>query len=301
MKTPQVTIGMPVFNDVKFIRAALDSLLNQTFKDFVLIISDDGSTDGSESICREFASKDLRIKYIRQPRNLGISRNMKFLLNQAKTDYFMWAANDDLWHEDFIKTLVKEMDENKNIISAFCPMYFIDEDDNKLEDPIGRSTDYSGNSPYIRLEKLINIFDDCFGYGLFRTEQIRDVEFPVWWWVNKNCPYNNIYPTLCYYLSRGDFKLALGKELWYNRLKKEENINHKIPYTNSYIRGTSSFILRKFNLVFISLINCYKGSGSLELPLRISFQMFTIWFVRPSFGTLKNNTLKLLKGEKAFF
>ncbi|WNC86000.1 glycosyltransferase family 2 protein [Thermosynechococcus sp. QKsg1] len=89
-----LSIGMPVYNGAKFIREALDSLLAQTFTDFELIISDNASTDETEAICREYAAKDKRIRYVRQAQNLGAAANFKYVLDEARGEYFMWAAAD---------------------------------------------------------------------------------------------------------------------------------------------------------------------------------------------------------------
>jgi glycosyltransferase involved in cell wall biosynthesis len=62
---------MPVFNGEDFIREALDSILAQTFRDFELIISDNASTDGTEAICKVYAAQDSRIRYVRNPANIG--------------------------------------------------------------------------------------------------------------------------------------------------------------------------------------------------------------------------------------
>ncbi|WNC85999.1 glycosyltransferase family 2 protein [Thermosynechococcus sp. QKsg1] len=99
---PKVSIGMPVYNGAKFIREALDSLLAQTFTDFELIISDNASTDETEAICREYAAKDKRIRYVRQAQNLGAMANFKYVLDEARGEYFMWAAHDDLWESDYL-------------------------------------------------------------------------------------------------------------------------------------------------------------------------------------------------------
>lgn len=104
---PQVSIGMPVYNGEPFIREALDSLLAQTFTDFELIISDNASTDGTEAICREYAAKDARIRYVRQVENRGAMPNFQFVLDEALGEYFMWAAADDVWLPKFIETCVK--------------------------------------------------------------------------------------------------------------------------------------------------------------------------------------------------
>ena len=70
---PRLTIGLPVYNGQDFLPQALDALLGQSFRDFELIISDNASTDGTEEVCRRYAAQDDRIRYHRQPRNVGIS------------------------------------------------------------------------------------------------------------------------------------------------------------------------------------------------------------------------------------
>lgn len=107
---PKVSIGMPVFNGEPFIREALDSLLAQTFTDFELIISDNGSTDGTEAICREYAAKDSRIRYVRQPENRGVLFNFLFVLDEAQGKFFMWAAHDDIWAPNWVETMVQNGD-----------------------------------------------------------------------------------------------------------------------------------------------------------------------------------------------
>lgn len=105
-KIPCVSIGMPVFNGGKYIREALDSLLAQTFTDFELIISDNASTDGTEAICKEYEEKDSRIRYVRQTENRGAAANFRFVLGEARGEYFMWAAADDVWDTKFVETLL---------------------------------------------------------------------------------------------------------------------------------------------------------------------------------------------------
>ena len=80
MREPELTIGMPVYNGAATIRAALDSLLAQTFQNFVLMISDNNSNDRTEEICREYESRDPRICYVRQPKALSPADNFRFVL-----------------------------------------------------------------------------------------------------------------------------------------------------------------------------------------------------------------------------
>lgn len=129
---PQVSIGMPVYNGVPFIREALDSLLAQTFTDFELIISDNASTDGTEAICREYAAKDARIRYVRQSENRGAAANFQFVLDEAVGEYFMWAAADDVWLPKFIETCVNLLNGDQSAqmamtgykcVSRFSPIF----------------------------------------------------------------------------------------------------------------------------------------------------------------------------------
>ena len=94
---PRVSLGMPVYNAQRFLREVLDSILAQTFTDFELIISDNGSTDATESICREYAARDPRVLYYPNDRvNHGPAWNYNRTEALARGEYFKWAAADDL-------------------------------------------------------------------------------------------------------------------------------------------------------------------------------------------------------------
>jgi glycosyltransferase involved in cell wall biosynthesis len=108
-----VSIGMPVYNGEKYIRNAIDSLLNQTFKNFELIISNNASTDSTENICKEYAKKDSRIKYFCQDKNLGAAANFQFTLDKANSKIFMWAAFDDLWSINYLEEAIKILSANE--------------------------------------------------------------------------------------------------------------------------------------------------------------------------------------------
>lgn len=292
---------MPVFNDKAFIRQALDSLLNQTHTEFELILSDDCSSDGSADICLEYAGRDPRIRYIRQPANIGISRNMEFLLKEAKGTYFMWAANDDEWDPDFIKVLLEGLKSHPGAVVAFSNVAEIDEHGEVMCILDPKRIDYSGARAEDRLNKLIRVFYDGFGYGLFVRSKIMGVRFPVWWWINRTCAYNNIYPTLCFYLAKGDYVQCGDRPLWMNRFKDQSNINHKVPYRNSFIRGNFAFALRKFNLVVFSLRSIRRAGGSFGLQAKVFFPMFVRWFLKPAYHELKLSSGRLSKGETKFW
>jgi glycosyltransferase involved in cell wall biosynthesis len=121
----KMIIGLPVFNGEKHLEKALNSLLNQTFHDFEIIISDNASTDKTEIISKEFVQKDIRVKYIKHKKNLGALKNFLFTLNKAQNQYFMWAAADDYWDPRFIENNLKVLETNENIIASISNVEFI--------------------------------------------------------------------------------------------------------------------------------------------------------------------------------
>ena len=121
---PSVSIGMPVFNGERTLLAALDSLLAQSFTDFELIISDNASTDQTESICREYAARDNRIRYVRQGTNIGAAANFKFVLAEARGEYFMWAACDDMRSPNFVEVNARFLSANPCYVASTSPNGF---------------------------------------------------------------------------------------------------------------------------------------------------------------------------------
>ena len=92
-------MGLPVYNGVEYLRETLESVRAQTFKDWELIISDNGSTDGTMEIIQEYAAADERIQYRVHPKNVGAHRNYNSIVPHATGQYFKWLAHDDLMAE----------------------------------------------------------------------------------------------------------------------------------------------------------------------------------------------------------
>lgn len=126
MKNPSVSIGFPVYNSAGIIVDALDSILSQSFEDFELVISDNASTDNTESICREYALKDSRVRYIRQAENIGMIANFKQVLELARGEYFMWHAGDDRKDPVFLELSIRVLRESAEIGLVFCDTEIVD-------------------------------------------------------------------------------------------------------------------------------------------------------------------------------
>lgn len=131
---PRVTIGLPVYNGERYLTEALDAALAQTFQDFELIISDNASSDQTEAICREYAARDARLRYHRNPTNLGATRNYNVLFDMARGLYFKWAAYDDLYSPNFLEQAVAVLEKQPEVTVVYGKSYRIDEQ--------GRNTGY---------------------------------------------------------------------------------------------------------------------------------------------------------------
>jgi glycosyltransferase involved in cell wall biosynthesis len=115
---PRLSIGLPVYNGENFLAESLEALLGQSYEDFELILSDNASTDGTADICRSYASRDPRIRYFRQPRNIGSAPNHNFVIEQARGELFKHASHDDLYARDLIKRCVAALDEHPEAVLA---------------------------------------------------------------------------------------------------------------------------------------------------------------------------------------
>ncbi len=172
--SPKLSIGLPVYNGEKFLAAALDSLLTQTFADFELIISDNASTDNTEAICRSYAAQDSRIRYYRNHTNLGCSSNFNRVLELAEGEYFKWAAYDDLHAPEFLSKCVAVLDHNPSFVLCHSQVYLIDEKGDFLQSyNIKLNTD--SEKPHKRFHELLSKHLCYQMYGVIRTSVLRKV------------------------------------------------------------------------------------------------------------------------------
>ena len=126
--TPLVSIGVPVYNGERFLRQALDTLLGQTLRDFELIISDNASTDGTADICRDYAARDARIRYIRQATNIGAPRNWNFVALEARGRYFKWAAANDFCDPRMLEKCVAVLNADPSVVLCYGRACIVDEE-----------------------------------------------------------------------------------------------------------------------------------------------------------------------------
>lgn len=122
-----VSIGMPVRNEARFLRQALDCLVNQQDVTLEIIISDNASTDTTPAICLEYAQQYPHlIRYHRFENNVGASANFAWVLEQANGEYFMWASGHDLWQPNYLQACSQALGKQPQAMLAFGTAHWID-------------------------------------------------------------------------------------------------------------------------------------------------------------------------------
>ncbi|MGH8643652.1 MAG: glycosyltransferase family 2 protein [Gammaproteobacteria bacterium] len=161
---------MPVYNGASYIKEAIDSILSQSFDDLELIISDNASTDETEEICRACTALDRRVRFVRNPRNIGASDNYNAVYRLSTGQYFKWASSNDLCAQSFIADCVEILDRHSEVVlcypktklfstSVAQAVEYEDELDLTSENPVAR---FSCVYSRMRLNNIMN--------GLVRAE-----------------------------------------------------------------------------------------------------------------------------------
>ncbi len=172
-KTPAISVGMPVYNGEKYIAKSIESILNQTFGDFELLISDNASTDHTESICREYAKKDERISYFRNEKNVGAGPNYNILFGKARAPYFRWHNADDLITPDAHKLCLQTLEQNPQAVLCYGKTKIIDGAGNHLSDYDDNLhiTDSAIYDRFVKFNSIVGMTNAI--YGLMRSDALR--------------------------------------------------------------------------------------------------------------------------------
>lgn len=166
-----VSIGIPVYNEAKFLEDTLTSLLSQDYPNIEFIISDNASTDATMEICNRAAEADSRIRILRAETNNGSAANFMRCLDEAHGEFFLWAAGHDLWSSNLVSQCVIALEAHPNAVIAAPESHWID----VASQPFGNNVsmlDTRGMDPLARIFALLwaNMHPI---YGVMRTAVLR--------------------------------------------------------------------------------------------------------------------------------
>ena len=183
-RKPKITLGLLVYNGERYLGQTIDSLLSQTYGDFELLVSDNASTDGTEDICRSYATLDRRISYVRQRENIGAMGNFNHLASCATTDYFKWCAADDLISPSFLASCIEFLESHPDFVLCQSSTRTIGFDDSEMPNdiikpsgaseriPIGLNRDYQ---PWQRFrDVLLGSTAVMDLWGVIRTAPLKE-------------------------------------------------------------------------------------------------------------------------------
>lgn len=173
---PLVSIGIPIYNEGRFLEESLASILAQDYKNLEIIISDNASTDNSGELCQKFVDKDARISYSRFGQNRGVTGNFRRVLDTATGKYFMWAAGHDLWSPNFISQCVRLLENDSEGVIAFGSAEWI----NATGSPIERTSGWADTRGMDAVARFFSVFWGNMHpiLGVIRMETLRRVRFP---------------------------------------------------------------------------------------------------------------------------
>ncbi len=172
--TPRVSIGLPVFNGERFLAESIESVLAQSHSDLELVISDNASTDGTETLCRRYAERDPRVIYQRAERNRGAAWNYNRVLALSRGELFKWLGHDDRIAPSFVERCMTALDQaDPGVVLCYTRTILIDEtgaprgvdrDDLELAEAL----------PWQRLAHLTRRYNLCNPVlGLIRREALE--------------------------------------------------------------------------------------------------------------------------------
>lgn len=228
---PKISVIMPVYNKVKYIEKTVNSILNQIYNDFELIIVDDGSTDGSEIICDKFAKQDSRVRVF-HIKNGGVSNARNIGIDKAKGDYIQFIDSDDFVNNEMFKDLF-------NIVETYKPDIIIngiskvDCNGNEiiqiLPEMSGVKNKYDLMNNFVEVQRTTGIYG-CVSNKLIKKSIIDNnkLRFDINIWLAEDLDF---YLELYNYTS----KIYFHKKSYYYYLQEAENSSTTSGKKNNYL------------------------------------------------------------------
>lgn len=267
-KNSLVSVGVPTYNRPDGLRRTLECILHQTHTNIEVIISDNCSPDcGVFKVANEFICSDSRISYYKQNVKINIDKNFKYVLSKASGEYFMWASDDDEWEPDFIKSCVKNISTEKEIVSSMPNFKIKNRYHNTVE---------KGEIPNFSIYKtrkenvlaFLNCVTPSLFYGVHKREAITFVLEEKFF---------DFYD--CYFILRILLKgqVAIEDKVLYTAGIDSENYSIKAQNTNKHMKlNYAPFYFESSKQVLQAKINILDKLHILMKLLYVSITFF--WF-----------------------
>jgi hypothetical protein len=172
-EAPLVSIGVPIYNGQRHMRQALDSLLAQDYANIEVVINDNGSTDSTPEICREYVERDNRVRYHREETNRGLVPNFNRVFELSRGEFFMWHGVNDVRDPTCVRRCVEKLLASPDAVLCYTNQRGLDEDGNLTDEIAGEVYALSSDMP-TRLYEVIHTSSYCEAvWGLIRSSAMR--------------------------------------------------------------------------------------------------------------------------------
>ncbi len=152
---PFVSVGLPIRNAAETVASVVGSVLAQEQGDLELLITDNASTDDTESVCRELARADRRVRYVRQPENIGLLPNFMFALTESRGCYFRWIGDDDWLTTDYLTRCLAALAERPDAVLATTRIEYTGPGVDASAVPTYDGAGLASTDPVVRLDAML--------------------------------------------------------------------------------------------------------------------------------------------------
>jgi glycosyltransferase involved in cell wall biosynthesis len=288
---PLVTVGIPTYNRAKGLERTLECIIHQTYKNLQIIISDNHSTDENVlAVIKKFGAVDDRIQWFIQPSNISIVPNFQFLLDKAMGKYFMWAADDDQWDNNFIEVCVNGMEADDDVALSMTDLKIVNAEGEKKATKLNRG--FIQKSIFSRCFHFVKCTDEnkYFFCGLYRTNLVKNIPFENNWGGDHMFLFETI--------TKGKFLYIPGQSNFYyyrggssanmDGVRKAFNIKSRYYFFDAYVLKYATYQFRFRHLNFLKKIGLF-FSNSLGLIFNEDFILYYIFIKKPIKNLFKKN------------
>ncbi len=170
--SPPLTVLLPTYNRAGTLSRTIDSVLGQTHRDLELLISDNASQDATETLCESYAAADPRVRYHRQPENLGPIGNFNWLLSEAGTEFTLMLADDDWLDPDYVERCLAIIQADPSLSIVTGATHYFEGD---APPDLVLNTELTGRSGAGRVVRYLrHSWSSAAFYGVLRTSSVRN-------------------------------------------------------------------------------------------------------------------------------
>ena len=276
---PVVTIGIPTFKRPDLLDQTLNHIFLQTYKNIKVIISNNEADLNLIMPTVNKYKKLLDLDFCHQEKNIGLVNNFLFLLEKANSEYFMYLADDDEISDNFVESLVTDLNNNTQ---AVCVVPYWNQSASENTNIEKIPSHFPSKNIFLRVIRYVWKSDDAFHYGLHRLKYLKNCKYISFWWPNRDSVPNWAYPYLFSLIIQGPIILTANpKCIWYQKTyTKKLYRGHEDRFSKKNKFGTLLnllvFTCKRMNVYLLYIYKIFLHKKFFLLPIVIVVAFFAL-------------------------